>query len=98
LIKVLEGFGDVNAYGFASQADDGPLCSWVVGKLDVFRHWFYRQLYRGPNPSPLPGMRQSNTDRSSDFVGYYISKLPPSFVIQRHLEADGPMFDPRVPF
>src|SRR5262245_33290053 len=59
LVKLMEGFGDVFGYGFASAADDGTLCSWVVGDLKVFRSWFMRQLYQGRTPSKLPGMLQS---------------------------------------
>jgi hypothetical protein len=100
-VKIMEGFGDVLGYGFASEAYDGTLCSWVVGNLKVFRQWFYRQLYQGPKPTELPGRLQSNHDGSSDFVGYYIDALPAGFVLGRRLYQAKPLvplFPEDVPF
>jgi hypothetical protein len=82
LTKILEGWGDFILYGIADE-DDRFLASWLLGNLDVFRLWFFRQLVI--RSGQLPGSEQGNSDGSSTFRAFKINELPETFVVARKL-------------
>jgi hypothetical protein len=83
LAKILEGWGDYFFYGFAGY-DRGLLCGWMLGDLNVFRHWWQEEYRAFGIP---PGERKSNRDESSDFYVYEIAALPRDFLVARETVA-----------
>jgi hypothetical protein len=77
LAKLLEGWGDALFYGFAG--DEG-ITRWLLGDLDVFRHWHAAELQRLPAGCP-PGLEQTNGDASSQFMAFKLAWLPHEFTI-----------------
>lgn len=81
LTKIIEGWGDLFMYGFASQ-ENTSLQAWGIGDLKVFRLWFMREMMRGKGL--LPGIAQSNNDNSSNFLAFRWSELPNDFLVSQH--------------
>lgn len=80
LAKIIEGWGDYFFYGFANEAED-RLVQWLLGDLQVFRHWWAQKLYR-LGPRQYPGILQRNTDGSSDFLAFRLESMPDAFFIE----------------
>lgn len=81
LAKIIEGWGDYFFYGFSDEQDD-LLIFWRVADLKVFRGWFASKLVR-MNSFELPGTKQKNSDKSSEFLVFKWADFPSNFVISR---------------
>ena len=78
LTKIIEGWGDYFFYGF-SDPTEAFLTKWALADLKHFRVWYMRQLATA-SPGQLPGIQQSNHDRSSNFAAFRWEEFPAEFV------------------
>lgn len=80
LTKIIEGWGDLFFYGFAS-GDNRSFVQWTLMDLRVFRLWFMRYLVK--HQGKMPGLRLPNTDGSSTFRIFRFDALPLEFAVAR---------------
>ena len=77
LEKIIEGWGDYILYGFANR-EETFLEKWILGDLASFRVWFVKSICN--NSGIVPGIKKTNTDKSSGFRSFEYAKIP-GFVI-----------------
>jgi len=85
LTKIIEGWGDYFFYGFSNE-DETRLKQWILGDLRAFRIWFFRELVK--NNGRYPGISQSNTDKSSNFMAFSYKDIP-NFVMAKQVITAG---------
>jgi hypothetical protein len=82
LLKIIEGWGDGNFYGFSNKQENG-LDAWVFGRLNVFRRWMFEELVK--NKGVIPAAEVPNLDGRESFMPFNISDLPDDFVKARRI-------------
>lgn len=76
--KIIEGWGDLVFYGFASE-DETSLVSWIVGDLRVFRSWVNRSLWDASRVRP----KQITNRDGSKFMAFGVDDMPDAFLLER---------------
>lgn len=79
LTKIIRGWGNYFFYGFSDQ-QQSRLQAWLLGDLNEFRLWLWRQQTSGQ----CKWTKRTNTDGSSTFYAFDTRMMPDSFFVARH--------------